>query len=82
MVNLRLRALRQQLAELMLDAGGAGALVHHPELLQVNTSAGATEAALVEALSAPLYFSQRAASIAGGTPEIHRNNIARRLLDT
>jgi acyl-CoA dehydrogenase len=82
MVNLRLRELRQQLAELMLDAGGADALVRREQLLRVDTSASATQEALTEALAAPLYFSQRGASIAGGTPEIHRNNIARKILDT
>jgi len=82
MVNLRLRALRQHLTELMMDAVGAAALLHRQSLLQVATSAGATEEALAEALAVPLYFSQRGASIAGGTPEIHRNNIARKILDT
>ncbi|MET0183584.1 MAG: acyl-CoA dehydrogenase family protein [Caulobacterales bacterium] len=28
----------------------------------------------------PFYFAQRAATIAGGTPDIHRNNVAKRLL--
>lgn len=81
MVNLRLRALRQHLTELMVDAAGAAALVHQQSLLEVATSAGATEEALAEALAMPLYFSHRGASIAGGTPEIHRNNIARKILD-
>jgi alkylation response protein AidB-like acyl-CoA dehydrogenase len=79
MINLRLRALRQRMTELMIEAAGPGALVHQPRLLEVATTAGAAEDELEEALALPLYFAQRAASIAGGTPEIHRNNIARHL---
>jgi alkylation response protein AidB-like acyl-CoA dehydrogenase len=79
MINLRLRAVRQHLTELMVEAAGQSALVHRPELLQVATSGESGEEDLAEALAIPLYFSQRAASIAGGTPEIHRNNIARHI---
>ena len=80
MINLRLRALRQHLTELMTEAAGQSGLMHQPELLEVATSGEARDDTLAEALAMPLYFAQRAASIAGGTPEIHRNNIARQIL--
>jgi alkylation response protein AidB-like acyl-CoA dehydrogenase len=79
MLNIRIRELDQVLTELAHDAIGSYAAADQIEGRKVVTEAtpiGPDRALMPTAI----YLAQRAATIAGGTPEIHRNNIARHLL--
>ena len=74
--NIRLREASMRLTELMIDAIGPYGAVDQGEA----QFAGSTAAPVGEEhhrTPTAFYMSQRAATIAGGTPEIHRNNLAR-----
>jgi len=79
LLRLRSRDLMQRITELGLDTVGHYGAVYQPEAYKVVPTAEpiGPEAAL---LAMPYYLSYRGASIAGGTPEIQRNNLARNLL--
>lgn len=79
MLNIRSREVDQALTELAHDALGPYAAADQLPARRVETEAspvGPDHALMPTAI----YLAQRAATIAGGTPEIHRNNIARHLL--
>jgi len=79
LLTLRNREIDQALTQLAVDAVGAYALPFEPEARKVGSTIGAVGGAHT-LLPTALYLSQRANTIARGAPEIHRNNLARRLL--
>jgi len=79
LLTIRNREVEQELTQLAVDAIGYYALPFEPQARKVGSPIGAAGGAHT-LLPTALYLSQRAASIARGTPEIHRNNLARRLL--
>jgi acyl-CoA dehydrogenase len=79
LLNIRSRELDQALTELARDAIGLHALADQHEARRVVTEAkpvGPDHALTPTAV----FLAQRAATIAGGTPDAHRNNIARHLI--
>ncbi|MCK9541378.1 MAG: acyl-CoA dehydrogenase family protein [Novosphingobium sp.] len=79
LLNIRRRELGQRLTELLMMATGHYGLISQDDALRVGGAApkaGPDHAALPTAF----FLTQRAATIAGGTAEIHRNNVARHLL--
>jgi len=79
MLNIRSRELDQALTELAIDAIGPYACADQAEARRVVTEAKPVgpDHALTPM---GVFLAQRGATIAGGTPDIHRNNIARHLL--
>ncbi len=80
LLNIRIRELDQALTELAVEAIGYHALPDQRDARHVvtDTSLIGPEHAL---MPMPVFLAQRGATIAGGTPDIHRNNLARKLLD-
>lgn len=79
LLNIRRRELGQRLTELLMLAIGHYGLIAHGDTLRVE--GGAPVAGPGHGVLPTAFFlAQRAATIAGGTAEIHRNNIARHLL--
>jgi alkylation response protein AidB-like acyl-CoA dehydrogenase len=79
LLTLRSKELGQRLTELAMEAVAYYGLVSQPQARRVNSQVepvGPRHALL----PMPFYLTQRGATIAGGTPEIHRNNLARHLL--
>lgn len=78
LINIRRRELGQKLTFLLMEALGNYALPFQGPALHVGGSgvAGPTHAEIPTAF----YLSQRAGTIAGGTTEIHHNNVARHVL--
>ena len=79
LLTIRNREIDQALTQLAVDAIGYYALPFEPQARAVGSPippVGGPHTLLPTAL----YLSQRAATIARGTPEIHRNNLARHLL--
>ena len=79
LLNIRSREIDQALTELAHDAIGPYGAADQKDARRVVTEAkpiGPEHALMPTAI----YLAQRAATIAGGTPEIHRNNLARHLL--
>lgn len=79
LLRIRLREVGQRITELGMEAVGHYGLVHQPLARAVVDPAPAVgpEHAV---LAMPYYLSHRAATLAGGTPEIQRNNVAKALL--
>ena len=78
LLNIRCREIDQALTELAMEAVGLYAAPDQKPSRSVRS--------LVEPIGPdhaltpmPIYLAQRGATIAGGTPEIHRNNIARHI---
>lgn len=65
-----------RLTELMIDAIGPYGAAEQGEARAAGTSAEPVGAEH-HRLPTAFYMTQRAATIAGGTPEIHRNNLAK-----
>lgn len=77
--NIRLREVSQRLTEMLMDALGpyvAADQAQSRELGSMIEVIGPEHCRIPTAF----YMTQRAATIAGGTPEIHRNNLARHYL--
>jgi acyl-CoA dehydrogenase len=79
LLTIRNREIDQKLTQLAVDAVAYYALPFEPEARKVGSAIPPVGGAHT-LLPTALYLSQRAATIARGTPEIHRNNLARRLL--
>jgi alkylation response protein AidB-like acyl-CoA dehydrogenase len=75
--NIRLREVSQRLTELLLDATGPYGGADQGEARDLDSDMPVIGMEHLRMTTA-LYLAQRAATIAGGTPEIHRNNLARR----
>jgi len=79
LLRIRSRELGQRLTELGMEAVAYYAAPFQPEARRVDNPA--TPIGPEHAVNAtPFYFNQRAATIAGGTPDIQHNNLARGLL--
>jgi len=77
--NLRRRALETRMSELAMEAVGYYGAPFQPEARKVANAlpfAGPEHA--LRAM--PFYLAQRALNLAGGTPEIHRNNLTKTVL--
>jgi hypothetical protein len=74
-----MRELDQSLTELAVDAVGYYALVDQKEARRVVTDV-APLGPPHSLMPMPIFLGQRAATIAGGTPDIHRNNLSKSLL--
>jgi acyl-CoA dehydrogenase len=79
LLNIRMRELDQSLTELAVDAVGYYALVDQKEARRVVTDV-APLGPPHSLMPMPIFLGQRAATIAGGTPDIHRNNLSKSLL--
>jgi acyl-CoA dehydrogenase len=79
LLRIRSRDANQRLTELAMEAVGYYGAPFQPEARAVANPAApiGPDHAL---MAMPLYLTQRAATIAGGTPEIQRNNLSRALL--
>lgn len=79
MLTVRNRELDQALTELAAEAVGYYGLPNQIEARKVVTEVDpiGPDHAL---MPMPVFFGQRGATIAGGTPDVHRNNLARHLL--
>ncbi|MDX2276881.1 MAG: acyl-CoA dehydrogenase family protein [Hyphomonadaceae bacterium] len=80
LLNIRCRELDQSLTELAMEAIGYYAAPDQREARFVEPRTDAIGPPHV-LTPTPIFFAQRGATIAGGTPDIHRNNLARHLLD-
>jgi acyl-CoA dehydrogenase len=79
LLNIRMRELDQALTELAVEAVGYYGLVDQKEARRVVTDV--TPIGPPHALMPmPVFLAQRGATIAGGTPDIHRNNLSKSLL--
>jgi alkylation response protein AidB-like acyl-CoA dehydrogenase len=78
LINIRRRELGQRLTYLLMEALGNYGAPLQAEALQVGgqSVAGPPHAEIPTAF----YLAQRAGTIAGGTAEIHRNNVAKHVL--
>ena len=79
LLRIRLRELGQRITELGMETAGYYGAPFQPEARVVANPAepiGPEHAVL----AMPFYLNQRAATIAGGTPEIQHNNVARAVL--
>lgn len=78
LINIRRRELGQKLTFLLMEALGSYGSVLQGDALKVGGkgAAGPEHAEIPTAF----YLAQRAGTIAGGTSEIHRNNIAKHVL--
>lgn len=79
LLNIRGRELDQALTELAVEAIGPAAAADQRAARFVRSDVpviGAGHALM----PMPVFLAQRGATIAGGTPDIHRNNIARHML--
>ena len=65
------------MTELLLDAIGPYGGVDQGEAREIDSDEPVVGQEYMRMTTA-LYLVQRAATIAGGTPEVHRNNLARR----
>ena len=74
-----MRELDQSLTELAVNAIGYNGLPDQRAARRVVTDAKPVgpEHAL---MPMPVFLAQRGATIAGGTPDVHRNNLARHIL--
>jgi alkylation response protein AidB-like acyl-CoA dehydrogenase len=80
LLNIRIRELDQALTEVAVEAIGYYALPDQRRARRVDTDV--TLVGPPHALMPmPIFLAQRGATIAGGTPDIHRNNLARKLLE-
>ncbi|HEX4198942.1 MAG TPA: acyl-CoA dehydrogenase family protein [Caulobacteraceae bacterium] len=79
LLQIRSKQIGQSLTELSMEAIGYYGAPFQPEARKVggNVEPIGPEHAL---LPMPFYLSQRGATIAGGAPEAHRNNLAKRML--
>ena len=79
LLRIRLRELVQRITELGMEAVAYYGLPYQPEARAVasETEPVGPEHAL---MAVPYYLNKRASTIAGGTPEIQRNNLARSVL--
>ncbi|MDX2277881.1 MAG: acyl-CoA dehydrogenase family protein [Hyphomonadaceae bacterium] len=80
LLNVRSRELDQSLTELAMEAIGYYAAPDQRDARYVDPKANVIGPAHV-LMPTPIFLAQRGATIAGGTPDIHRNNLARHLLD-
>lgn len=79
LLNIRSRELDQALTELAMQAVGYHGLADQPNARRVVAEVEPVGPA--HALTpTPVFLAQRGATLAGGTPDVHRNNIARHLL--
>lgn len=79
MLKVESTELSQAISALAVEAAGSWALVHQPEVIEARgrlPAIGPEEAVTV----APFYFNNRAATIYGGSNEIQRNIMAKRVL--
>jgi acyl-CoA dehydrogenase len=79
LLNIRNREVVQALTQLAVDAIGYYAIPFVPEARQVGSPSTAPGPSHT-LMPTPVFLSHRASTIAGGTPEVHRNNMARNLL--
>ncbi len=79
LLNIRGRELDQALTELAMEAIGTTAAPDQRGARFVESDMPAIGAPHA-LMPMPVFLAQRGATIAGGTPDIHRNNIARHLL--
>jgi acyl-CoA dehydrogenase len=79
LIRIRIRQAMQHMTELAIEAIGYYGAVFQREALRVE-NAPAPVGPAHGVLAMPLYLSQRAATIAGGTPDIQRNNLTKSLL--
>jgi hypothetical protein len=78
-LRIRSRELGQRITELGMDAIAHYAAPFQPEARAVDNPEPAIGPDY-GVIATPLYLSQRASTIAGGTPDIQHNNVARALL--
>jgi acyl-CoA dehydrogenase len=79
LLNIRMRELDQALTELAVEAVGYYGLIDQKDARRVVTDV--TPIGPPHALMPmPVFLGQRGATIAGGTPDVHRNNLAKSLL--
>jgi alkylation response protein AidB-like acyl-CoA dehydrogenase len=79
LLSIRAKELAQELTRLALRAIGDRGIVSQPEARSV-TGGVAPIGPNHALLPMPFYLTQRGLTIAGGTPEVHRNNLAKHLL--
>jgi alkylation response protein AidB-like acyl-CoA dehydrogenase len=79
LLRIRLRELGQRITELGMEAVGHYGAPFQPQARAVMNPVP-TIGPDYAAVAMPFYLSHRAATIAGGTPEIQRNNVAKALL--
>jgi alkylation response protein AidB-like acyl-CoA dehydrogenase len=79
LLNVRMRELDQSLTELAVEAVAYYGLPEQKAARRVVTEVTPIGPAHT-LMPMPIYLGQRGATIAGGTPDIHRNNLARSLL--
>jgi alkylation response protein AidB-like acyl-CoA dehydrogenase len=79
LLNIRMRELDQALTELAVEAVGYYALPDQRGARRVVTDVPVIgpEHSL---MAMPIFLAQRGATIAGGTPDIHRNNLSKKML--
>jgi acyl-CoA dehydrogenase len=78
LLGMRFRESAQRMTEVAMEAVGPDGAAIRPEAFEVIGEA--ETGAHLGATATPFYLSQRALTIAGGTPEIYRNNLGRSLL--
>jgi acyl-CoA dehydrogenase len=79
LLNIRMRELDQALTELAVETVGYYGLIDQKDARRVVTDV--TPIGPPHALMPmPVFLGQRGATIAGGTPDVHRNNLAKSLL--
>jgi acyl-CoA dehydrogenase len=79
LLNIRMRELDQALTELAVEAVGYYGLVDQKQARRVITEAAAIGPAHA-LMPMAVFLGQLGATIAGGTPDIHRNNLSKSLL--
>ena len=79
LLALRSKQIGQSLTELAMEAVGYYGAPFQPDVRKaggLGPKVGPTHAIM----PMPFYLSQRGSTIAGGAPEVHRNNVAKRIL--
>jgi alkylation response protein AidB-like acyl-CoA dehydrogenase len=79
LLTIRSRELGQRLTELAMEAVAYYGAPSQPEARKAGSNVAPIGPAHA-VLPMPFYLTQRGATIAAGTPEIHRNNLAKHLL--
>jgi hypothetical protein len=78
LLNIRRREVGQRITELVVEALGPYGATYQGEALQVGGGPGVGPAHAV--MPTAFFLAQRAATLAGGAADVHRNNVARRIL--
>ena len=79
LLNIRMRELDQALTELAVEAVGYQGLPDQKRARYVVTDVAPIGPAHT-LMPMPIFLAQRGATIAGGTPDVHRNNLSKHIL--